>query len=72
MLALPRNAVLTDERGDYVFQVDQGKAQRVAVHKRLEAGDWVGIDALKNPSLRVVTIGNYELQDGMAVKELAP
>jgi membrane fusion protein, multidrug efflux system len=72
MVAVPRNAVLTDGRGDYVFQVSEGKAQRVAVQKRLEAGDWVGIDALRNPSLRVVTIGNYELQDGMSVKEIVP
>ena len=37
-VALPRNAVLTDERGDYVFQVEGGKAHRVKVERRLDDG----------------------------------
>jgi RND family efflux transporter MFP subunit len=70
-VAVPRNAVLTDEKGDYVFQVASGKARRVAVSKKLDDGTLVVIDGIKDMKLPVVTEGNYELEDGMAVKEAA-
>ncbi len=70
-VAVPRNAVLTDEKGDYVFQVASGKARRVAVSKKLDDGTLVAIDGIKDMKLPVVTEGNYELEDGMAVKEAA-
>ena len=71
-VALPRNAVLTDERGDYVFQVDGGKARRVKVTRRLDNGTLAAVDGLADLKLPVVTEGNYELEDGMAVKDAAP
>ena len=71
-VAVPRNAVLTDERGDYVFQVEGGKAHRVKVTRRLDNGTLVAIDGLANLKLPVVVEGNYELEDGMAVKDAAP
>jgi len=67
--SVPRNAVLSDARGDYVFQVVQGRAKRVAVNKQLESEGLVGISGAIDPMLPIVTVGNYELQDGMAVKE---
>ncbi|MDP9045050.1 MAG: efflux RND transporter periplasmic adaptor subunit, partial [Pseudomonadota bacterium] len=67
-LAVPRDAVLSDSQGDYVYQVSGGKAHRVPVSKQLEADGYVGIAGLRDPALPVVTVGNYELQDGMAVK----
>lgn len=71
-VAVPRNAVLTDEKGDYVFQVASGKARRVAVTRKLDNGTLVAIDGVRDMGLPVVTEGNYELQDGMAVKDAAP
>ena len=68
-VAVPRNAVLTDEKGDYVFQVAAGKAHRVAVTKKLDNGTLEAIDGLQDMKLPVVTEGNYELEDGMAVKD---
>ncbi len=71
-VAVPHAAVLTDERGDYVFQVDGGKARRVKVTRRLDNGTLVAVDGLADLKLPVVTEGNYELEDGMAVKDAAP
>ncbi len=71
-LALPRDAVLTDERGDYVYQVAGGKAHRAAVVRTLDNGTLVAISGLANAALPVVVEGNYELQDGMAVKDAVP
>ena len=68
-VAVPRNAVLNDEKGDYVFQVAAGKAHRVAVTKKLDNGTLTAIAGLKDMALPVVTEGNYELEDGMAVKD---
>ena len=70
-VAVPRNAVLTDEKGDYVFQVAAGKAQRVPVTKKVDNGTLAAIDGIKDMKLPVVTEGNYELEDGMAVKDAA-
>lgn len=70
-IAVPRNSVLSDGQGDYVFQVDKGKAKRVPVTKQLESGGYVAIAGLDHPELPVVVVGNYVLEDGMAVKEVA-
>ena len=70
-VAVPRNAVLTDEKGDYVFQVAAGKAKRVPVSKKVDNGTLVAIDGIQDMKLPVVTEGNYELEDGMAVKDAA-
>jgi len=70
MLAVPHAAVLTDKRGAYIFTVRNGKAQRVDVSTDFTGGPMIGV---KGAGLRagepVVTVGNYELRDGMAVRE---
>jgi RND family efflux transporter MFP subunit len=66
---VPRSAVLTDDQGAYVFQVDNGHAKRVNVRTRQWTGELVGIEGDLNPRLPVVVLGNYELLDGMAVRE---
>lgn len=66
--ALPRQAVLTDDAGAYVFQVAAGKAHRVAVHKVVESGAIIGVSGKLDPALAVVILGNYELQDGARVR----
>jgi membrane fusion protein (multidrug efflux system) len=65
---VPHDAVLSDDRGAYLFQLDGAKAVRVAV--TLVGGDAVtsvvagDLDA-KRP---LVTSGNYQLSDGMNVR----
>ncbi len=70
-VAVPRNAVLSDEKGDYVFQVVSGKARRVAVTRRLDDGTLAAVAGLDDLKLPVVVEGNYELDDGMAVRNAA-
>ena len=70
--AVPRSAVLRDARGAYIIQVADGRARRVAVHTGIVTGTLVGIRGSFDPRLPVVVLGNYELQDGMAVREERP
>ena len=65
---VPRDAVLQDERGAYLYQDDQGKARRVPVQIALESGLHTGITGALDPKLPLVVAGNYELRDGMALR----
>ena len=65
---VPRDAVLGDEQGDYLFQVADGKAVRVAV-KRLGGDDDTSVvDGPLDPQRPLVTVGNYQLGDGAALR----
>jgi RND family efflux transporter MFP subunit len=66
---VPRSAVLRDDGGSYVFQVDSGgKAHRVNVAEAAESGDEYGVDGDLSAALPVVSSGNYELSDGVTVQ----
>ena len=66
---VPRSAVLRDEAGEaYLFQVQGDHARRVVV-TAFENGAMTGVEGEVNPTLPVVVEGNYELADGMAVRE---
>jgi RND family efflux transporter MFP subunit len=67
--AVPRDALLNDERGNYVFQVEHGKAHRVDVQVVSPAGDPVGVQGKLDARAPVITLGAYELSDGDAVSE---
>ena len=68
--AVPRSAVLRDGSGSYLFQVKDGVARRVAVQVESDGDERLGIrGAGLDPALKVVVQGNYELSDGMAVRE---
>lgn len=69
---VPRSAVLRDARGAYLFQVVQGKAHRIAVQTGLEREGLVAVQGTFDPKQPVVTVGNYELQDDMAVRRSSP
>lgn len=69
---VPRSAVLRDERGDYLYQVQGGRARLVRVTAGVERGDQVEVRGKLDPRLWVVVLGNYELADGMAVREEKP
>ena len=66
---VPRDAVLTDTKGPYVFQVDSGKAVRVDVRIVGMAGSTTVITGPLEPGRKLVTGGNYQLQGGMVVRE---
>ena len=67
--AVPRQAVLKDDQGAYVFVVREGLARRVRVKTVIESEGLVGISGPFQKNERVVVLGNYELKDGMAVRE---
>lgn len=66
---VPRLAVLRDTRGAYVYQLDQGRARRVAVQVRVDDGDRLGVDGPLQGALPLVVQGNYELAEGMPARE---
>ena len=67
--SVPRQAVLSDDKGAYLYQVAKGKAIRVEVVKLVEAGQLFGVEGKLDATLPVVVLGNYELEDHMAVRE---
>ncbi|WP_240160825.1 efflux RND transporter periplasmic adaptor subunit [Burkholderia sp. Ax-1719] len=67
--SVPRAAVLQDAQGHYLYQVVPGnKAHRVAVTVKVEHGDIYGVDGALDATRPLVVSGNYELEDGMAVR----
>ena len=69
--AVPRAAVLNDEHGDYLFQIEHGKAKRVDVKLRSPDGGTVGVQGSLDAQAPVIVLGVYELSDGDAVKQQA-
>jgi membrane fusion protein, multidrug efflux system len=69
---VPRQAVLRDAHGAYLFQVRDGRARRVDVATGIERNGLVGVSGAIDPVEQVVVVGNYELQDGMPVREVRP
>jgi RND family efflux transporter MFP subunit len=67
--AVPRGAVLTDATSAYVFQVSGAKARRVNVTAGSESQGLIPISGTLDSHLPIVVLGNYELQDGMQVRE---
>lgn len=68
---VPRGAVLDDDEGTYLFQVAGGKAKRVKVKRLGSDDDTAVVDGPLDPKLDVVTVGNYQLEDGGAVRKTA-
>lgn len=68
VLGVPRAAVLYQGGRAYVFVVQSGKAVRQWVDVGEDDGERVEIRAGLAANASVVVLGNYELQDGMAVK----
>jgi membrane fusion protein (multidrug efflux system) len=64
-----RSAVLQDGRGAYLFQVSDGHARRVDVTVGVESDGVVAVSGKLDSRLKVVVLGNYELKDGMALRE---
>ena len=64
----PRDTMLTDDQGPYVFQVAGGKAVRVAVRPLARHGDTDVFEGPLVPDRPLVTQGNYQLANDMAVR----
>ena len=64
---VPREAVLSDEQGDYIFQLDGTTAHRVKVKRGIESTGLVEVTGADD-ARPVVTLGNYELEEGMGVR----
>ncbi|MGA9854355.1 MAG: efflux RND transporter periplasmic adaptor subunit [Gammaproteobacteria bacterium] len=71
-LAVPRSAVLRDAHGAYVFIVHKHVARRVDVKTGFDDDTWIAVQGELHAGEQVVTLGNYELEDGMAVREQTP
>lgn len=69
-VVVPRTAVLPEEDGHYIlFTVKDGHAKKHTVQMGLEDGkDVEVIGSGFQPGDLVVTLGNYELKDGMVIK----
>jgi len=68
---VPRDAVLDDDEGTYVFQVAGDKAKRVKVKRVGTDDESTAVDGPLDAKLEVVTVGNYQLEDGGAVRKEA-
>jgi membrane fusion protein, multidrug efflux system len=66
---VPRSAVLSDDQGTYIFQVSGEKAVRIGVKIVGQSGDTTVVDGPIEPERKLVTIGSYQLADGMKVHE---
>lgn len=68
-LAVPRQAVLRQDEQGYLFQVVGGHARRIDVNTGIEDGGWIEVRGTGLLDAPVVVLGNYELENGMAVRE---
>jgi RND family efflux transporter MFP subunit len=70
--AIPRNALQSDEQGDFVLQIEHGKAKRVDVKVLAPDGSPVGVEGAFDAQAPVITLGSYEVSDGDPVRVSAP
>ena len=68
-MAVPRQSVLKDAKGSYIFVVRNNRAYRLNVKTEAESGGLTGITGPFIKDDRVVVMGNYELNEGMPVRE---
>ncbi|OBS10205.1 hypothetical protein Thpro_021255 [Acidihalobacter prosperus] len=73
-LTVPQTAVLHDARGAYLFVVEPDQhAHRIDVVTGLEARGRVAVSGHGvHAGQTVVTVGNYELRDGLSVRTATP
>jgi RND family efflux transporter MFP subunit len=65
---VPRDAIGYAAKGPFVFQVDEEHAKRVYVNPVGSAGDTTVVSGNLDPQLKLVVSGNYQLDDGDAVR----
>lgn len=65
--SVPRDALQTNAQGDFIYQIEAGKAKRVAVKVLAPDGSPIGVAGALDPKAKVITLGSYEVADGDAV-----
>ncbi|NNM52703.1 MAG: efflux RND transporter periplasmic adaptor subunit [Pseudomonadales bacterium] len=68
-LAVPRASILQDIQGSFIYRISNGHAHRVNINTGHESAGWVEVSGDLTPGQHIVVLGNYELQDGMGVRE---
>jgi len=68
-LVVPRSAVLGDDAATHIYTINNGKARKIKVQTGVEQGNEIEIIGPVKAGDIVVTQGNYQLNDGMAVRE---
>ena len=66
---VPRDAVLVDDVGPFLFQVANGKAVRIGVEIVAGGGGQYAVAGKIDPKRKLVVSGNYQLSDGTPVHE---
>lgn len=69
-LVVPRSAVIKNENGNFIFLLSDGKARQVTIDKGIDTPDLIEIKGKVKEGDIVITSGNYELKDGMMVREV--
>ncbi len=67
VLVVPRSAVLGTKDRAYLYTVKNGRAQRISVQTGIQTEKLTAVSGDIQVGDRVVTSGNYELHNGMAV-----
>ena len=65
---VPRNAVMTDTKGTYLFQINGTTAARVDIRVVGTTGDTTVVDGPLDGGRALVISGNAQLQDGGLVR----
>lgn len=65
---VPRDTVLSDAGGTFLFQIERGKARRVAVTIVGSTDEKSAVSGPIDPAKPIVLLGNYQLEDGMDVR----
>ena len=68
-LVVPRSAVLSVDNESFLYTVNDSKAQRITVQTGVQRDDIIEVSGAISAGDMVVISGNYELSDGMAVRE---
>ncbi len=68
-LMVPRSAVLGDDTDAYVYIVKNSKAYKRKVQTGLENKDEIEISGAIKAGDSIITLGNYEIADGMTIRE---
>lgn len=70
--AVPRNALQSDAQGNFVLQIEHGKATRIDVQVLVPDGSPIGVAGALDARAPVITLGSYEVAAGDAVRASAP
>lgn len=70
--AVPRTSLQRDAHGNYVFQIEVGRAHRVDVKVVAPGGSPIGVTGALDPHAPVITLGSYETTFDQPVRAAAP